>query len=123
MSELEVLFPNGVQVSLKGETFQIKPFTLGQLPVVMSLMKSAAGPTQKALLGLNPGDGAILMSILAEVGTELNTLIAKVLKKDLQWVEEIEMDEAVQLIIALIDVNKDFFSKKVTPLISQRIQK
>lgn len=119
MSELEILFPQGIEVTLKEELFTVKPFTLGQIPLVMAAMQKIAGPAQAALYSGKAQDAATLMGIFAVAGEDIIKLIAKIINKPEEYVNSLEMDESVKLIEAIVNVNKDFFLKKVTPILKK----
>lgn len=118
-SELEILFPQGIDVNLKNEVINIKPFKLGQLPAVMKVMQKVANPIQQSMLTNVSQDANFLLSLIADFGDELIKLIALIIKKPIEFVEDLDQDETVILLKSIIEVNKDFFSKRVTPLIQQ----
>lgn len=119
MSELEILFPQGKEVILKEKVFTIKPFTLGQIPKVMQFMQKVAVPAQAAVYSGKAQDAATLMAIFAEAGEDIIKLVSAIIKEPVEFVTELEMDESVELIQAIIEVNKDFFSKKVAPILKK----
>jgi hypothetical protein len=85
----------------------------------MGLMQKIATPAQAALYSGKAQDAAAIMAIFSEAGEDIIKLIAKLINKEISFVQELEMDESVLLIQAIIDVNKDFFSKKVTPILKK----
>ena len=43
-------------------------------------------------------------------------------KKPREWVEDLEMDQGVEVITAVFEVNADFFTQKVLPLINVKMK-
>jgi hypothetical protein len=116
-SELETLFPTGVQVELQGKQFNIRPFNFGQFPKVIKAITKASATAQE----LKVTDGKITpeaaLTILSESGEDLIVLLAEMLEVEKSFIEKLPMDEAVVLISAFFEVNADFFTKRVLPLI------
>ena len=52
-------------------------------------------------------------------GEDLFSLMAILSDQPLEFIEELDLDEAVILLTAILEVNLDFFIQKVLPSISQ----
>ena len=114
---LEVLFPQGKEVQLQGQTFNITPFKLGQLPVVLKAIQKIIQPIKQAEANGNFNDPAFLMGLIVEAGDDVIQLFSTILNRPIEFVQNFEMDESVNLVTAMIEVNSDFFSKRVQPLL------
>lgn len=116
-NEITTLFPQGKEVTLKGEKFLVMPFGFGQFPKVLSLMKRLKDPAEGSQLTL-----ATLGTMLADnadVVVEFSTLATK---KPASFFEDVPMDEGVALVQAIIEVNADFFVKRLQPTVMQAIE-
>lgn len=128
MSDLAVLFPNGVDVIVNGELINIKPFTFGQLPKVTQLLQPVIGSlVSSGLVAFDGGDMRIaddwpmrMVEIMA-AGEPLVELTALAAKKDRVFMDTIGMDDGVALVRATIEVNADMFSKKILPMVSKAV--
>lgn len=118
-TELEVLFPEGKIINISGSDITIKPFTFGQLPKVMKLMKKLGG------LAIKNGniDFATALDVFADGGDELSVLMAECINKEVLFVTNLQMDEGLALIAAFIEVNSDFFIRKVLPMLKHDLKR
>jgi hypothetical protein len=123
MTELEILYPTGIDVTLHGEVFNIRPFKLGHITLVLKTVQQIIDPIKKAQITGNVNDPMVIMAILAETGDDLINLLSKILDRPVEFVNDLEQDESVKLISALIEVNKDFFSKRVQPILKKPVLK
>lgn len=106
--DVQKLFP-GKEIIVAGETLQITPIKLGQLPKALSLMMKIGGLVQTT------SSVEDLAPVIAYGGEELITLIAESIKKPRSWVEDLYPDDSAELIAAFLEVNKSFFVEKVLP--------
>lgn len=129
MSDLKVLFP-GEEVTVKGETFTVKPFTFGQLPRAAQLVAglSRALANSGIIMLTGGADFAIaenwttkIVNILAEGGEDLLAFIGFVISKDRAWFDDLDIEEGIRLTKAVLQVNIDFFVQRVLPLMGEVI--
>lgn len=127
MSEISTLFP-GQEVKLQsGEVITIKPFTFGQLPkalkigqklgVLLSDLYRQGKFEDQANVSQN------LMVIIGEGGEDLLELIGLGIGKSREWFDTLQGDDGITLTIAFLEVNIDFFTKKMMPQLSEAMQK
>lgn len=116
-SELNVALATGVEVNVKGEAIKIAPLKLGQLPVIFEKMK-----TVTAILMNNELTPEALTEMLSSGSTEVFDLMSLVLKKDREWIDDLDLDDGVALLTAILEVNLDFFVRKVLPLITKKAE-
>ena len=130
MSDLDVLFPQGKDVTIGEETIKIVPFPFGNLPVVA---KHFAPVTEafmtSGLITFASGEGgAAEIQVAADWplraveaiglgGEDLMQLIAICSGKSRDWLNTIGVSEGILLIRAIVEVNRDYFAKKVLPTI------
>ena len=116
-----MLFP-GREVAVGGETIVVKPLTFGQLPKATKLLQ----PVVKALResGALGGAGSVIdmigswVDILAAGGEDMLTLVGFAVGKPREWFDALSMDDGVALVRAVVEVNGDFFGRKVLPLLA-----
>lgn len=121
---LEVLEPSGSSVSYRGETVEVRPLTIGQLPKLVR----TARPVINAVLSLQslPDDTEttafvdLIVDMLADHGESIYQAAAICIGKPVDWVADGELDEFVQLAKAVIEVNRDFFVQRLGPLLANR---
>ena len=121
--DLEVLAPTGASVAYRGERLEITPLTVGQLPRLVRV----ARPVIDAVLDLEslPGDndGALLtlvMDMVERHGEAAFEAVAVATGRDLAWIEGGDLAEFIALAKAVIEVNRDFFDRKLAPLLAGR---
>ena len=130
MSDLDVLFPEGKEVLVQGESLVIKPYTFGQIARVSKLAYPIVAALQDSgLLKIETIEGQANISIasdwpsrIVEImglgGEEFLQLVALSIGKPRAWLDTIQIDDGVTLAKAVIEVNSDFFAKRILPLLS-----
>jgi len=126
-NEITTLFP-GKEITLStGEIINIKPFTFGQLPKALKLGQKIgvllADLYKQGKFDEQANTTTNLMLILSEGGEDLMSLISLGIGKDRAWFDNLQGDDGLTLTIAFLEVNIDFFTKKMMPQITQAIQK
>lgn len=117
-NEMDILFPEGKILTIGGEEITIKPLTFGQIPKASKMVAPIIKAMAKSELA---GDSVMDMAgnwvdILAIGGDDLLNLIGWAIGKDRAWFDTLQMDEGIELVKAVIEVNSDFFTKKVMVL-------
>lgn len=120
MSELAVMFPEGKTLSIHDANLTIKPFKFGELSKVIKLTDGIMGD----LVGASQSKDitGVLRSVLGDHGEQVAELMAMASKQSVDWVNNLEVDEAIELFAAVIEVNADFFIRKVLPSLTARMQ-
>jgi hypothetical protein len=112
MSEdLKALFP-GQEVVAGGETITVSPFVFGQLPKVAKCFASI-----KEVI-----DGGNLIEIASAGGEDLLQLLCLAAKKKREWFDTLPSDEGLNLMAAVIQVNRDFFVQRMSPVLQRLTQ-
>ena len=120
-SEIDVLFPDGKTLTIGGDEITIKPLTFGQIPKASKMI----APIVKALASAELGGQSLLdlagnwVEIMAVGGEDLLSLIGWTIGKDRAWFDALGMDDGILLVKTVIEVNSDFFTKRVMPMLPQ----
>ena len=120
--QLEVLFPNSINVKVGDETIIISPFKFGQINKVIKVATPLFGllKSQVDLTKTESEVGAQVMElVLTNGGDALGEIINIATGRSKEWIDELESDSVIELLVAIVEVNKDFFTKKVLPLIKK----
>lgn len=97
-----------------GETLDLAPIRLGELPAFARAVQPAA-----AFLSASP-DWLALISTHGEAVIEA---VAIACRRPREWVAALPLDEAVRLAGAVFEVNADFFMRRLAPAIGQATAK
>jgi len=98
-----------------GETLDITPLKVGELPVFARAVRPIAGK-----LGPDPD----WLRLLSEDGESVIQALAIACRRPPEWVSGLALDDAIRLAEAVFGANADFFIRRVMPEImrvSQRI--
>ena len=126
-NEMNTLFP-GKEIQLNTvETIIIKPFTFGQLPKAIKIGQKIGGLLanmyQQGKFEDQSQTSANLMLILSEGGEDLINLMSLGINKPRDWFDQLQGDDGLNLTIAFLEVNIDFFTKKMMPQILEAMKK
>lgn len=123
--ELEALEPEGSSIQCRGERVLVTPLKVGQIP---KLVRKARGPIN-VLLAMDSlpdtnqaGFIDLLVDLVGTHGEELYEGVAICVGKDGAWIEKVELDEFVGLATLVFEVNRDFFARRLVPLLAGRAE-
>jgi len=109
-NEVALLFPQGKAVTIKGEEMMIKPFGFGKFPQVLALMKGFKPPAEGTTASaFNIGQ------LLVDNADAVMDLVVLATGKKKEWFDDMGMDEGVDLLKTILEVNADFFVKRLQP--------
>lgn len=113
MQELSALVPNIKTVTIRSnqpdaEVIKITPLKFRQFSEVAKHVV-----TFRSLTSEN-GDLDI-MSLVANHGSEVAQVISIALDKDPKWVDSLDLDDTLELVMTIVEVNRDFFSQQLAP--------
>jgi hypothetical protein len=112
MSEdLKALFP-GQEVDAGGETIKVSPFPFGQLPKVAACFAKIKDVIE----------GGDLIEIASAGGEDLLALLCLAVSKPRAWFDTLPSDEGLNLMATVIQVNRDFFVQRMSPVLQRLTQ-
>ncbi len=97
-------------VIIGGETLEITPLKVGELPLFARTVRPFAGK-----LGSDPD----WLRLLSEDGEAVILALAIACRRPPDWVSGLAVDEAIRLAEAVFGANADFFIRRVVPQITQ----
>ncbi len=109
MSDLDILIPTSIELSVGGETVAVKPLKVGQLPAFLRTISPVLQHLTTTEIDW--------LRLFGERGDDLLSAIAIAIGKPRAWVDELAADEAILLAAKVIEVNADFFTRTVMPRI------
>jgi len=119
--ELDILDPPATSAMYRGEPLNLKPLTVGAVPPILRL----ARPVIDEILNLEkiPDDatGELLdfaITMIDRHGEALFSAVALAIGREREWVEGGDISEFVDLVRALVAVNRDFFVQRLLPLLN-----
>lgn len=120
-TELEKLFPAGQKLTIAGTELTITPFKLGELPKVFKVIDPITKLVMDAI-GSDANQMESLSKIMVQGGDNVLDLISIGTRQPRTWVDDLEMDQGVQVLAAVLEVNASFFVQKVLPLLNKAVK-
>ena len=127
-ADLKVLLPDE-EIIIGGETMIIKPFPFGKLPKVIkhagaiigvfSALPNTVFDDAGALNLEDPATMIILIEHIADGGDVLIEIACLGTGKPREWVEALDPYDGVYLLLKIWEVNKDFFTQRLAPLMQK----
>lgn len=121
MEDVSVLEAASREVAYRGETLRVTPLKVGQIPRFLRIVRPMFGALGGAALSPGSAAGGVeldIMQLVADHGEALIEAVAVATGKPADWVGQGEADEFAHLVKAVLEVNADFFAKKVAPLLN-----
>lgn len=120
--DLEVLEPAPTEVSYRGERLEIQPLTIGQLPKFVRIARPVIDMLLDADLdSLAAGaDVDLMMDLIDKHGEKVFDAAALITGKPRDWIEGGDPAEFIALALKFVEVNRDFFTRKLAPLLAAR---
>lgn len=122
---MEVIDPVPVALSYRSERLEIRPLTVGAVPGIVRL----ARPVIDAVLNLQsvPEEGSeelvdLALDLIDQHGEALYSAVALAVGREREWIEGGDLGEFVELCRALVAVNRDFFARRLLPMLKPREQ-
>lgn len=115
-TELNKLFPLPTTLQVNGVDLSITPFKLGELPRVFKVVEPI---TQLIMNALRSSDDQMksLSEVVIKGGDNILDLIALGARQPRTWVDGLDMDQGVVILVAILEVNSSFFVQRVLPQI------
>jgi hypothetical protein len=107
--ELTQLLAGAEEVTVKSEIISVMPFKFGQLPAILRHIG--------ALARFAEGDNFNIVRAITEGAEDVLACLAVATGKPREWFDTIEIDDGINLLKAVVNVNEEFFKKKLLPLV------
>lgn len=102
--------PVPVSITVGGETIDITPLKVGELPA----FARAVRPITERL-----ATAPDWLALLSDHGEHVIEALAIASRRDVAWVAGLNIDDAIRLAEVVFEVNADFFVKKIVPEIER----
>lgn len=107
MSDLDIFFPEGKKVTIRGEEFAVKPFVIKDRTKVLRIVSEVMNEAVKGGVDIASKDAsAVSTNIIRIAGERLVEVYEIALKKDREWIENITIVEEVKLLKTILEVNQ-----------------
>jgi len=125
--ELDILDPPATSVVYRGKLLDLKPLTIGAVPPILRLARPAIDEVLNLEKIPDEATGELVdftITMIDRHGEALFTAVALAIGREREWVEGGDISEFIDLVRALVAVNRDFFVQRLLPLLSaqQRVQ-
>lgn len=120
---LDAIAPADTPVQYRGERLEIQPLVVGAVPKIVRLARPVIDEVLKleAIPDEQSGDMVDLaMNLVDQHSDALFAAVALAIGKPREWVEGGDIGEFTDLCIALVKVNRDFFVRRLGPLLAER---
>lgn len=118
MNELDKVFPPKTEIVVQlsdgtKDTVVAREFTFGQLPQVLRLSEKIYAE----LSNLSKKDKyqEVIAEVLMIGGDDFMSLLGLSINRDRDWFDKIQIDSAIDVVTAVVEVNVHFFVQRVLP--------
>lgn len=108
------------QVTVRGETITVGPLELRQIGPFTREIRYIVPGVMRALGAADMTDGSFelaALDLLADSAEQVQHALAAAIDRDPEWIGRATADEVIVLAQAVYRVNRDFFGRKVAPLL------
>ena len=120
----EIFYPEGIDIKVAGEDFNIKPFVLKNRLVVLRIVGEVIkdyNTQQKDIKELNQGD--LISLLITAAGGRLIDVYVVVLGKEKEWLEEnITLKDEFKILKAISEVNDISFLLQQAKALTKRVK-
>lgn len=110
--ELDIIDPQPESLTIDGEEMELRPLTVGRLPAFTRAIRPMMPFFQ---------DGEFdVVDLLADHGEDLIAAVAIASGRPSPWIEALDPINFVELATAAIQVNMDFFNRRLVPAIQAK---
>lgn len=106
--DLSALPPVPTTIVVGGETLDITPIVVGELPAFAKALQPVA---------THISESTDWLALFASHGDDLIDAISIASRRPREWVAGLDLDEAMRLAQAVFEVNADFFIRRLMPVI------
>lgn len=118
-ADLDKLLGEPVMADTSAGDVPVYAMRLGQLATVTRLCKPMFGQ----LLAMGDGDAvdeAAIMDLLADNGDTVVDLLGVLVEMPRDQVEQLPLDDTLALLAAVVEANRDFFTRRVWPKLADQ---
>ena len=115
--EMEVLFETTKSFEIMGETLVIRPFSFGELPTVIALLKGVGSSFAYYQQNGSLNSVEAMMDLIAAGGENLIQALALNTKKPREFFDRISPEDGVKIMMEFLMMNIGFFTTRVVPLL------
>lgn len=117
---LEVLAPEGAVVTFRGEQLRIVPIPVGDIPRLVRVLRPvmqalSIDASEVASIDITPD---LVMQLVADHAPALFEAVALCSGKPASHIEGGDLAEFIALVLKVVEVNRDFFTRQVAPLLA-----
>lgn len=116
-NEMEVLFETTKSYTIGTDTVTIRPFSFGELPVVISLLKGVGSQFAYYQSKGTLNSVEAMMDVISAGGENLIQALALNTGKDRAFFNKISPEDGVKIMQDFLVMNIGFFTKRVLPAI------
>ena len=109
-------------VPFNGQTITVCPLELRQTPPFTRLIRYAAPALMRVYGARDAQDGSFedaFLELIADHGEEIIAAMATACDQDAALIERGTVEDMIPLILAIVEINGDFFAKRVAPMLAQ----
>lgn len=111
-TDLNKIIPTDEPLTIGGKTITPRTMKVKQLPAVLKAVQPFAGAFKGGVQSLD------IPTLLIDHTPNVVELVHQLTGEDKEWVENLELDEMIEVFTKVVEVNLDFFIRKVLPLLS-----
>jgi hypothetical protein len=112
-TDLNKIIPSDEPMVIGGKTITPRTMKVKQLPAVLKAVQPFAGVFKDGVQSLD------IPTLLIDHTPNVVELVHQLTGEDKEWVENLELDEMIEVFTKVVEVNLDFFIRKVLPLLSE----
>lgn len=117
MTDLDVIEPAGARISFRGHPIEITPLKVGELPRFARAIKPLGAIIEAIASGRAALDLATVLELIAEHGDAVVQAVAIGARINEDDIRDATPDQLVELAVAVLRINADFFKGRLTPAI------
>lgn len=121
MDDLEMIAAPVRQVPFRGETIEIGPLRLAQVPPFITASRGIIGRIAFAAGLLGNAEpvaiGATILDLLEQDSLAFANALAVVTGREAEWLAEGTLDEVATMVEAVVALNRDFFVHRLPALL------
>ena len=115
LNDLAVMLPLPKKLVIAGEEVDVSPLKLGEIVRIGAALKAI-----KSHFNQDKKVSEIALELLtSDDANYVLDALAVLIRKNREWVDNLSLDEAVEVLAAVLGNNVDVFQKKVIPAILQ----